>query len=135
MIWASGSTTWRKLAARGIWVNGCADGLGDAELPNADWLAGRKLKWIRLTHAEAAGPGDLAAYAVETPLPADLAERTHFFWTSGTQFRRACEISPAIRGRVHASGPGRTAQVVRDAVGSSAGVWLDYDQWYRDTCL
>jgi hydroxymethylbilane synthase len=134
LVWTSGTTTWRKLAARNVWVNGCADGLGD-ESPNVDCLAGRALRWTRLTHESAAGPGDLAAYAVDMPLPADLGERTHFFWTSGTQFRQACAQYPAIRNGVHASGPGRTAQVLRDDIGPSAGVWLDYDQWYRDTCL
>lgn len=135
LVWTSGTTSWRKLAARGIWVNGCADGLGDGEPPNVDRLAGRAVRWTRLTHADAAGPDDLAAYAVEMPLPDDLSSRTHFFWTSGTQFRRALEKWPSIRHRVHASGPGRTADVVREATGSPAGVWLDYEQWYRDTCL
>jgi hydroxymethylbilane synthase len=27
-VWCSGSKTWRELAGRGIWVEGCADGLG-----------------------------------------------------------------------------------------------------------
>src|SRR5262249_10162999 len=30
-VWAAGGRTWRKLANRGIWVHGCADGLGDGE--------------------------------------------------------------------------------------------------------
>jgi hydroxymethylbilane synthase len=135
LVWASGSITWQKLAARGIWVNGCADGLGDAELPNVDRLAGREVSWTRLTHADAARPGDLAAYAVTTRLPDDLVSRTHFFWTSGTEFLRACEMCPSIRERSHASGPGRTADVLRDVVGPSAGVWLNYEHWLRDTCL
>ena len=33
-------TTWRQLAARGIWVHGCAEGLGDARRPAVDALAG-----------------------------------------------------------------------------------------------
>jgi hydroxymethylbilane synthase len=135
LIWASGSTTWQKLAARGIWVHGCADGLGDGEPPNIDRLAGRAIQWTRLTHADAARPGDLAAYVVTTTFPSDLASRTHFFWTSGAEFRRACEAWPAIRGKHHASGPGRTAEVLREVTGQPAGVWLNYEQWLRDTCL
>ncbi len=135
LVWTSGTMTWRKLAARGIWVNGCADGLGDGEPPNIDRLAGRGVSWTRLTHADAARPGDLAAYAVTTRLPEDLASRTHFFWTSGTEFLRACEAWPSIREGSHASGPGRTAEVLREVVGESAGVWLNYEQWLRDTCL
>ena len=41
VVWAAGGTTWRRLAARGVWVHGCADGLGDAEPPAVDALAGR----------------------------------------------------------------------------------------------
>lgn len=135
LVWASGTMTWRKLAERGIWVHGCADGLGDGETPNIDRLAGCAVSWTRLTHAEAARPGDLATYRVTTRLPDDLEARTHFYWMSGTEFLRACERWPAIRGRSHASGPGRTADVVRQVVGPLAGVWLTYEQWLKDTCL
>ena len=50
IVWAAGRQTWQRLAARGIWVHGCADGLGDDERPPIDLLAGRALSWIRLTH-------------------------------------------------------------------------------------
>jgi len=136
LVWAAGSTTWRRLAARGIWVNGCADGLGDAEPPNVDLLAQRPVHWHRLTHQSAAtsDPDALATYVVRESLPDDLPARTHFFWTSSTQFLQAVERWPELRDRWHGSGPGRTWQIVARTLGerARARVWLDYDHWQRE---
>jgi hydroxymethylbilane synthase len=136
LVWAAGTTTWRRLAARGVWVHGCADGLGDHERPAADWLAGRAVVWHRLTHRAAAAvePGALATYVVEEPLPDDLAERTHFFWTSGTLFLEAIGRWPELRERFHGAGPGRTWRTVRETLGPGGrvGVWLDYDHWQQE---
>jgi hydroxymethylbilane synthase len=137
IVWAAGTTTWRRLAARGIWVHGCADGLGDVESPAIELLSGRALKWHRLTHraaaarADAADPETLATYVVEERLPEDLGDRTHFFWTSGTLFHEALARWPQIRTRWHASGPGRTWRTLMKALepNGHVGVWLDYEQW------
>jgi hydroxymethylbilane synthase len=137
LVWTAGSQTWRKLATEGVWVHGCADGLGDEERPPVAALAGRELSWVRLTHAGGAGPDAVATYAVETVLPDDLSSRSHFFWTSGTVFTKAIERWPALRGAWHGSGPGRTHRVIADALGATGrtGVWLDRASWEKDTCL
>jgi len=136
LVWAAGGTTWRRLAARGVWVNGCADGLGDSEPPGVDLLAGHTIRWHRLTHRAAAesDPAALATYDVQEALPEDLAARTHFFWTSGTQFLQAVDRWPELVNCWHASGPGRTWQTLRRRLGQDARarVWLDYDQWQRE---
>jgi hydroxymethylbilane synthase len=135
LVWAAGTRTWRRLAARGIWVHGCSDGLGDEELPALDRLTGHPVAWTRLTHQEAAkgDPDAVATYAVTRALPEDLASRTHFFWTSGSLFRRALEAHPGIAGGWHASGPGRTARVLSDVLGASprVSIWLDYEPWLQ----
>jgi len=76
----------------------------------------------------------IATYAVQTSLPEDLPQRTHFFWTSGMLFRDALARWPEIASRWHASGPGRTSRVIRDALGSEGQfrVWLDYDEWVKE---
>ena len=137
VIWAAGTQTWHRLAARAIWVHGCADGLGDDEQPPIDLLAGRALSWIRLTHTGAGIADALATYAVETQLPEDLPSRTHFFWTSGDLFTQAVQRWPSIRGAWHASGPGRTRETITNELGASqrVGVWLDRSSWERDICL
>jgi hydroxymethylbilane synthase len=121
------------LAGRGVWVHGCAEGLGDDEPVGVDALAGRTVIWRRLTHAAAGGENALVTYAAEEVLPDDLESRSHFFWTSGSSFRRAVAAWPSIRSGWHASGPGRTARAIRETLGADArlSVWLDYEQWLR----
>jgi hydroxymethylbilane synthase len=137
VVWGAGSETWRRLAARGVWVNGCADGLGDDEPPPVDILAGRAVAWVRLTHDRARVPDALATYQVTVPLPDDLPARSHFFWTSGDLFKRAVDRWPAIREAWHASGPGYTRQTIHNELGPSdrIGVWLDRSSWEKDVCL
>jgi hydroxymethylbilane synthase len=134
IVWVAGGRTWDKLARRGIWVHGSADGLGDGDNPDVDTLAGRDLPWLRVTHTRANDPEALATYEVHRPWPDDLAGRSHFFWTSGSQFLEALDRDPALRTRRHASGPGRTSRVIRETLGPSTDrrIWLDYDQWIRD---
>ncbi|ODS58614.1 MAG: hydroxymethylbilane synthase [Acidobacteria bacterium SCN 69-37] len=133
LVWAAGTRTWRRLAARGVWVHGCSDGLGDGEAPALDTLAGRTVAWHRLTHARSGAADAFATYTVESPLPDDLPSRTHFFWTSGTLFLDALARHPEIRGAWHGFGPGHTSRVVRDTItdGSRLSVWLDYEQWHQ----
>lgn len=133
IIWAAGTRTWRRLARRGFWVHGCSEGMGDTEAPGIDTLAGRTMSWHRLTHADTGDSAVIPTYAVETPLPTDLASRTHFFWTSGSTFRAALAQYPEIRSAWHGCGPGRTALAVRAGIDDPArvSIWLDYDQWLR----
>lgn len=137
VVWAAGSATWRRLAARGLWVNGCADGLGDDAAPDVEALAGRALTWVHLTHDRSSRPSALATYRVDPLLPDDLPSRSHFFWTSADLFARAVERWPSIRDGWHASGPGRTRQAILAVLGDTerAGVWLDRESWERDVCL
>jgi hydroxymethylbilane synthase len=136
LVWVSGSQTWRRLAAAGVWVHGSADGLGEADAPPVNALAGRSVEWVRLTHAEGTTGNAIATYAADTELPLDLPERSHFFWMSGSLFTKAIERWPVLREGWHASGPGRTQQVIAAALGPSgrAGVWLDRESWERDIC-
>lgn len=135
LVWAAGSSTWRRLASAGVWVHGCSDGLGEDEDPPVSTLAGRDIAWTRLTHRTAARPGELATYEVDASLPAEVADRTHFYWTSGQLFLRALERWPRLRDGWHASGPGRTRQVIADTIGSErTSVWLDRESWEAEVC-
>lgn len=120
-VWVPGVETWQALAQRGLWVEGCADGLGFAalqpllaqpllQLPPAD-------QWTVLTHAhaqaQAAWPGAhvIATYRHQQPLgsmPAEAppADATHLYWHSGAQFDRwGASVSSQTQ---HACGPGKT---------------------------
>jgi hypothetical protein len=125
-IWVPGIATWRALAARGLWVEGCADGLGFAalepllaepllQLPPTD-------RWTVLTHQDAVA-GWPAAEVIGTYRHADSqpggaegappADVTHLYWSSGAQFERWGKRSFAQA--QHACGPGRTFEHLRRA--------------------
>jgi hydroxymethylbilane synthase len=134
-VWASGWETWRKLAARGVWVNGCAEGLGEHEPPRLATLHGAPLDWCKLTHAASAtesGMRVLATYRLEPrpsgPDVAALARAEYYFWTSGSTFQHALAHVPELRDRVHFCGPGATQQAL-EAAGMTPHICLDYEQW------
>jgi len=135
VVWTAGDTTWRRLAERGTWVNGSTDGLGDDEAPNVDLLAGRTITWMRLTHSGGVtGPDTLATYEVTRDVPDNLPAHSHFFWMSGSEFRRALERWPDLRDAWHGSGPGSTARAITEVLGPAGrhGIWLDYDHWLSE---
>jgi hydroxymethylbilane synthase len=137
LVWAAGAQTWSKLAARGVWVHGCTDGLGDTEAPSIDLLAGHSVSWLRLTHTGSSAADAFATYVVAHFVPDDFASRTHFFWPSGSLFLEMLVRYPEIRRGWHASGPGRTFQVIRETLGAGprVSIWLDHDHWYRSVTL
>jgi len=121
-IWVPGLSTWQALAERGLWVEGCADGLGFAALepmlrepllqlpPLAQWTvlthAGAVSGWAdaqviaSYVHRDALSGTELAAAP-----PADV---THVYWHSSAQFDL---WHPRIAEQVqHACGPGKTYQ-------------------------
>ena len=121
IVWTAGLQTWQKLAARGVWVNGSNESLGEIENPQVDVLAGRKISWLRLTHEDAArdqvkknGMPAFATYRVEIEPPSisDLQRAKYFFWKSGSQFQQALSVCPAIAKGYHGSGPGKTFEVL-----------------------
>jgi hydroxymethylbilane synthase len=118
-VWTAGLSTWRKLAARGVWVHGSAEGLGEDDDTRLEVLAGRKVEWLRLTHQDAPNVGRhssaLATYRVEGEIPPfeALSKAKFFYWKSGTQFLAALAVCPAIANGYHATGPGHTNAAVR----------------------
>jgi hydroxymethylbilane synthase len=126
-IWVSGVKSWRQLAARGLWVEGCADNLGFADI--VPTLASAALglpalkDWTVLTHRDAkpgwhdTGPGRIVAtYAPVSStqaagLEATVRNATHFFWGSAGQYSALKAWVPA--NAHHACGVGKTAAALR----------------------
>ncbi|MEO8382975.1 MAG: hydroxymethylbilane synthase [Acidobacteriota bacterium] len=138
LIWTAGLKTWKRLAARGVWVHGSAEGLGEDEDPRAEVLAGHAVSWVKLTHdraeAEQALP-KLATYRLlSTGEAPDLSSYTHFYWTSGSRFVEAVARQPELLDRAHACGPGNTWKVIRETLGSDRApeVWLSHEEWLKD---
>ena len=146
-LWVSGVESWRQLAARGLWVEGCGDNLGFAEVratlgcpvlglpPLRDWTAltstGAVPGW------QDSGVGQvLATYAIVPPqdetllrsLRESAARATHFYWSSPEQFH-------ALRGALpvnarHACGAGKTLRALR-AAGTDAQPFPNGREWHR----
>lgn len=130
LVWAAGPSTWRKLAARGIWVHASSEGIGWFEPSALDRLAGHAVSWHRLTHRGAEVPDALATYEADSELPADLGARTHFFWRSASEYRKAIAACPQVRDGWHACGPGHTLEVVTRLSGARrVRPSLGYDAW------
>jgi len=126
-VWTSGTKSWFALAAQGVWVQGCSEGLG-AEAA-AQLVAEPLLRlpppgeWDALTHAAAVEPWQqgswananvIATYEVsegELPQREALAAATHLYWSSTAQFERGRQF--AHPDAWHASGPGKTAGHIR----------------------
>ncbi len=142
-LWCSGTPSWFKLAQQGLWVEGCAEGLGfesiEAQLGEAVLGLPPLREWLVLTH-EAAVPGwqGKVARAVgtyrlqESPegVPDDvkreLAQARQIWWASGSQFDALG--SQAQASAEHACGPGKTAQHLRKK-GINPRVFPGVEEW------
>jgi len=139
-IWTSGTASWWRLAARGVWVEGCAEGLG------YDWIASTLAEpvlalpalsgWQVLSHAGSAQHwpagqviGTYRLPEVTTQSIPDASAVTHVYWASGSQFRHLwSRLPPAVH---HACGPGRTAEVLRSAGVHRMTVFPSVHEWRR----
>jgi hydroxymethylbilane synthase len=135
IIWTSGVKTWMALAARGIWVHGTLDSLGEAEPINADRLAGRRLQFKKVTH-QLAGSSRFSAIAtyrlVKRSIQQDLTHKTHFYWMSGTAFLEAKSNNPKIgENGFHSCGPGQTYELLKSEINDPKrlSVFLNHSQW------
>jgi len=127
-IWTSGTASWRRLAERGLWIEGCADNLGFADV-TATLACGvlqlpRLERWTALTRRGAedswkdTGIGSVVATyeladggpADQDALRADIERSTDFFWGSIEQFRDVQMLLPPDAR--HACGAGKTARAL-----------------------
>lgn len=127
-IWTSGTTSWRRLAERGLWIEGCADNLGFADVTTTLACGVLQLpqldRWTALTRRGAesswsdSGIGSVVAtYELADGSPtdrdmlrADIEQSTDFFWGSIEQFRDVEMLLPADAR--HACGAGKTARAL-----------------------
>jgi hydroxymethylbilane synthase len=123
ILYTSGVRSWQKLAAAGLWVEGCAENLGFEHLQttlSAPLLALPSLeKWRVLTHQDGVQEWHdsplhpLATYRI---LPSatekdGIAQATHLYWGSGSQFLRLRHLTASHA--IHCCGAGKTAQTLR----------------------
>jgi hydroxymethylbilane synthase len=139
-VWCAGSSTWRKLAQQGVWVEACADGLGELRFSRIakSRILGAQGPLVQLTHQDAAGPTDAATYTLKPhEIRSSFYDSDAYFWTSGSQWQRASlvakerGIEAEFRNKTHACGPGKTETYLRQC-GIDPLVFLngkDFESW------
>ncbi len=154
-IWTAGVDSWAKLAEKGVWVEGCAEGMGlsfIAPLLRSSLLQLSELSWSVLTHAKAAEtidsdfdslPGKTkkigtyrldseSTIVVDEALKAAVSSATHVYWSSLAQARRLQSLVSSET--VQCCGPGKTAVGLRQmgvspVVFPTAKVW---EEWIKE---
>ncbi len=132
IVWASGVQTWKRLAHRGVWVNGCADSLGEQESPLIETLTGSDPDWLKLTHESGYTDGGMPSVGTYRLTPKseslDLSGKKYFFWKSGSAFELALSQNPWLKEMTHFCGPGNTQRIL-ERNGIEPHVFLDHQQW------
>lgn len=121
-VWSAGTKTWLKMAKKGIWVEGCADGLGLESLLNV-WESPliniQKNDVTILTHELAAENrksknwNTVATYRTQHILGSSVETQNAdiIFWTSGTQFQNFKHAAKSTA--IHACASGETLTQIR----------------------
>jgi hydroxymethylbilane synthase len=141
-VWAAGLATWKALARRGVWVEGCAEVLGfealKATLESPVLQLPELAAWRVLTHAGAADSwGDLgirdvvATYRLENEVSPQARDEvraaTHFYWTSASQYIAVREWLPD--NAHHACGPGKTPRALSSAGLEDMTIFPSVKEW------
>ena len=130
IIWTAGLATWKKLADRGVWVNGSAESLGENEDERLRSLLGIQPNWIKLTHQGAVSKSsDIGTYKLQfDPFEVNFDGVTHIFWTSKSMFEALSPRLPKNQDIIHACGPGHTMEHLK-SLGLRPYPFLSYRQW------
>lgn len=137
-VWVSGLESWKKLASRGVWVNGSSESLGEEESPRLEILTGNEIQWLKLTHEDGFASEMSETLSTYRLIPREMAPnlkgKTHFFWMSGSSFKRALSLYPELRNAWHFCGPGNTLSIVKKELGndSRVRVALNFSEWFKE---
>lgn len=147
-VWTSGVSSWFKLAEQGVWVEGCAEGLGyeflSQTLKEPVLQLPSEPHWTILTHDRAAQgwPNShvLPTYRLNIEnLTLDpnsemiecFKNSTHIFWSSSSQFDLMRSVlSPLNHTIHHACGPGKTAHHLQKA-GLNPVTFPSVEEWRK----
>ncbi|MBK24902.1 MAG: hydroxymethylbilane synthase [Halobacteriovorax sp.] len=132
LIATSGLSSWKKLAAKGLWVTCSSESLGEEYGRNIEVLLNRSIKWTKLSHSHAPGKKIATYELVPLKEQPDLSGKKYFYWMSGSQFELALSNNPELTKAFHACGPGNTRSTILKYIPSeNLEIYLSYDQWYQ----
>ncbi len=131
----AGLSTWKKLAERGIWVNGASEALGEEFMFPNELLKEKTV--IKLSHTNSQNTNLLATYKLlpQNDYPS-IDGKTHFFWHSTSQFLFFYERHPEIKECYHATGLGKTYTALSKYIAkANLSAWLNSNDWYEYVAL
>ena len=140
IVWTAGTTTWRELANRDIWVHGTFDGLGEHTLhDDLRFLTDKKTQFHKLTHRDSkeihAFPTIFTYIAGEPTIPPnfDPEKIRAVFWRSSTEFDYVTQLYPQLKNADTFCGPGSTYQhLLNDPVVQThkkLQIYLSFKDW------
>ena len=144
-IWAAGLQTWKKLSDLGLWVHGCAEGLGEKENPQIETLTQtQNIEWTYLSHSmghQVTANNTIATYdldieVIETTFDPELMsqQKYFFYWKSESQFNAALKKYPDILHQYHACGPGKTWQILSKQISTEKlFIYLNSTDWLKES--
>ncbi len=122
-IWVSGTQSWFKLARQGLWIEGSLDGQGFESMGpfvRKALLGFEGKDFTFLSHSQSPpAPGTvlLSTYTHQfREVPRKFIENDRLYWSSGLPFQELWSKVGAevFKGKTHACGPGRTAQLIKE---------------------
>jgi len=90
------------------------------------------MKWLKLSHSDNKDEGKeiLPTYRLNPiELGPDITKYTHFYWMSSTAFLRAISVYPEILEARHATGLGKTHDLISSMASNKVMAFLDYQDW------
>lgn len=138
-LFSAGVETWKIMAAKGFWVHGSSEGLGDEAMNNLSdntliklWRELQGIPERRWYYTRKQGPNEensaerfgerIACYTHQTKLPSsEFVEKMKnikvAYWPSYILFESYIEHFPSLKNKnvIHACGPGKTYQELNQA--------------------
>ncbi|MGI6524130.1 MAG: hydroxymethylbilane synthase [Bdellovibrionota bacterium] len=135
VVYCAGLETWKKLAQRGVWVNGSMESLGESfDNGMFDFIAS-DTHWIKLGHDKAVISEKMQLFPTYTLKftrnPPRLLTKTHFYWRSASLFKAVLSTNPQILHAWHACGLGNSYDKIAECLPDKKklSVWLSYEDW------
>ena len=136
LIWTSGIETWKKIAKKGVWVNGSSDSLGEKENPPIDIFD--ETKWYKLSHKDAEEDklSLISTYElIPKEMPDNIEENSHFYWMSASSFKLVFDKFPSIENANHSCGIGKTFDEINQLIPGKVYPYQNYQDWLEKVKL
>ena len=131
ILWTAGVETWKKLAAKGYWINGTSDSLGKNNEPPCSLFD--DLDWLNFTHDRNQEKSSMEKFISYQLIPKEdeikIQDKQYFYWMSGSAFEYALELYPNIIEANHACGLGASYDIIDRQISGKVVPFLNYEDW------